>query len=104
MSCTFASMLVRIGTSGFAYKPWKGTFYPKDIKDPDMLRFYAQRFPTVEINNTFYRMPTREVLARWADEVPESFSFVLKAPRRISHIKRLGDVSDDLAHLLEIQS
>jgi uncharacterized protein YecE (DUF72 family) len=94
-------MRVRIGTSGFSYKPWKGTFYPHGLKDPDMLRFYAQRFTTVEINNTFYRMPTRDVLARWAEDVPEGFSFVLKAPRRISHIKRLGDVADDLAYLLQ---
>jgi uncharacterized protein YecE (DUF72 family) len=94
-------MRVRVGTSGFAYKPWKGVFYPPKIKDAEMLSFYAQRFSTVEINNTFYRMPGREMLERWAEQVPEGFSFVLKAPRRISHIKRLGEVADDLRFLLE---
>ncbi len=84
-------MNVRVGTSGYSYAPWKGTFYPADLKAADMLRYYAERFTTVEINNTFYRMPSASVLEHWAAETPESFSFVLKAPRRLTHQSRLDD-------------
>jgi uncharacterized protein YecE (DUF72 family) len=91
---------VLVGTSGYSYKQWKGRFYPEKMKEPEMLGFYARRFPTVEINNTFYRMPARDVLVRWAGETPEAFTFVLKAPQRITHQKRLGDVADDLAYFL----
>src|SRR5438034_82353 len=89
-----------VGTSGYSYKQWKGRFYPDKMKEPEMLGFYSQRFPTVEINNTFYRMPSRDVLARWAAETPDGFTFVLKAPQRITHQKRLGDVADDVDYLL----
>jgi len=92
---------LRVGTSGFAYKEWKGSFYPDRIKAEDMLRFYGERFGTVEINNTFYRMPSTSVLERWAGEVPRDFSFVLKASRRITHEKRLQNVEDSVLHLLE---
>jgi uncharacterized protein YecE (DUF72 family) len=71
-----------------------GPFYPEKTAAPDMLRFYAARFPTVEINNTFYRMPATALLERWAQEVPEGFAFTLKAPRRITHIKRLKDAAE----------
>jgi len=91
-------MRVLVGTSGFSYKQWKGSFYPSEIKEAGMLRFYAERFPSVEINNTFYRMPQTQVLERWADETPGDFSFVLKAPRRITHTKRLGEVSDPVSY------
>jgi uncharacterized protein YecE (DUF72 family) len=91
---------VLIGTSGYSYKQWKGRFYPEKMKEVEMLGFYAQRFPTVEINNTFYRMPSRDVVARWAAETPEGFTFVLKAPQRITHQKRLGDVAADLDYFL----
>ena len=91
-------MNVFVGTSGYSYKQWKGTFYPEDLPDDGMLRFYAGRFPAVEINNTFYRMPTKTLLAKWAGEVPETFRFVLKASRRITHEKRLNAVGDDLAY------
>ena len=84
-------MHVRVGTSGYSYAPWKGSFYPAKLKAADMLRYYAERFPTVEINNTFYRMPNAATLERWAAETPESFSFVLKAPRRLTHQTRLDD-------------
>ena len=93
-------MRVLVGTSGYSYKQWKGKFYPDKMKEPEMLGFYATRFPTVEINNTFYRMPSRDVVARWAAEVPEAFTFVLKAPQRITHQKRLGDVAADLEYFL----
>jgi uncharacterized protein YecE (DUF72 family) len=91
-------MRVAVGTSGFAYKEWKGSFYPADLKDADMLRFYAGRFGTVEINNTFYRMPTEKLLAGWAAQVPADFRFVLKASQRITHMKRLKGAGDDVAY------
>ena len=87
-------MRVFTGTSGYSYKEWVGPFYPEKTAAPDMLRFYAARFPTVEINNTFYRMPAAALLERWAQEVPDGFAFTLKAPRRITHIKRLKDAAE----------
>jgi uncharacterized protein YecE (DUF72 family) len=88
-------MIVRVGTSGYSYKPWKGPFYPPDLPGGRMLRFYGERFPTVEINNTFYRMPSRDLLARWVEETPDGFVFALKASQRITHRKRLGEDADD---------
>jgi uncharacterized protein YecE (DUF72 family) len=95
---------VRVGTSGFSYKEWKGPFYPEKLKNAEMLAYYAGRLDTVEINNTFYRMPRRELLEGWAAKVPESFSFVLKAPQRITHRKRLDDCAEELAYLVEVSS
>jgi uncharacterized protein YecE (DUF72 family) len=89
------------GTSGFSYKEWKGSFYPTDLHDSEMLRYYAGRFPAVEINNTFYRMPRAEMLARWASETPEGFTFVLKAPQRITHQGRLRNEGDPLGYFLQ---
>ncbi len=89
-------MRVRIGTSGFSYKAWKGVFYPEKIKNDAMLAYYGERLDTVEINNTFHRMPRVELLETWAGKVPEDFSFVLKAPRRISHKKGFEDVAEPL--------
>jgi uncharacterized protein YecE (DUF72 family) len=77
------------GASGYSYKEWKGSFYPQDMKPEGMLAFYAARLPTVEINNTFYRMPKTEVLEAWAKATPGSFRFAIKASRRITHISRL---------------
>ena len=85
------------GTSGFSYKEWKGKFYPPNQPDRQMLSYYATRLPAVEINNTFYRMPTREALEGWAGQVPPSFMFALKAPQRITHRERL-EKSDDSLH------
>ena len=85
------------GTSGFSYKEWLGSFYPDKLPADEMLRYYAGRFRTVEINNTFYRMPAEAMLARWAAEVPENFAFTLKAPRRITHDKRLRETEADVA-------
>ena len=79
------------GTSGFAYKEWKGSFYPADLPDAKMLAFYAEHFGSVEINNTFYRMPNEKLLLDWAERVPADFKFVLKASRQITHIKRLKE-------------
>jgi len=77
------------GASGYSFKEWKGSFYPEKIKPEDMLAFYAERLPTVEINNTFYRMPTTAMLEDWARSTPERFRFAIKAPRRITHMARL---------------
>jgi uncharacterized protein YecE (DUF72 family) len=92
-------MRLLVGTSGYSYKEWKGSFYPEDLPAEGMLRFYAQHFQTVEINNTFYRMPSASTLERWAADVPKGFSFVLKAPRRITHDNRLKDSEDSLTYL-----
>ncbi|MCG6923790.1 MAG: DUF72 domain-containing protein [Acidobacteria bacterium] len=94
-------MQVRVGTSGFSYKEWKGSFYPADIKSADMLRYYGERFSAVEVNNTFYRMPRASMLEGWAEQVPPDFLFVLKASQQITHRKRLKDASEPLAYLLE---
>ena len=77
------------GASGYSFKEWKGTFYPEDLKPEGMLDFYAARLPTVEINNTFYRMPKAEMLEHWASTTPAGFRFAIKASRRITHIARL---------------
>jgi uncharacterized protein YecE (DUF72 family) len=77
------------GASGYSYKEWKGTFYPADIKPEAMLAWYAERLPTVEINNTFYRMPKTTVLENWAATTPEGFRFSIKASQRITHMSRL---------------
>ena len=94
-------MKVFAGTSGFSYKEWKGNFYPEKIKNDEMLGYYARQLPTVEVNNTFYRMPKTSVLEGWADQVPKSFRFVIKASRRITHIKRLKDASSEVDYLFE---
>ncbi len=87
-----------IGTSGYNYPEWKGSFYPADLPAAKMLPFYATRFDTVEINYTFYRMPTAKLVAGWCAQVPEQFRFTLKAPRRITHDRRLrpADVADSV--------
>ncbi len=95
-------MRVLTGTSGFSYKEWKGSFYPEDLPAEEMLRFYAGRLPAVEINNTFYRMPKAELLASWAEQVPDGFRFVLKASQRITHFKRLKDVSEEVGYFLRV--
>jgi len=95
-------MNLYVGTSGYSYKEWKGTFYPEDLPDKQMLHFYAERFSAVEINNTFYRMPKPAVLEAWASEVPACFKFVLKAPQRITHMQRLKDSGDSVSYLLKV--
>jgi uncharacterized protein YecE (DUF72 family) len=91
-----------VGTSGFAFKEWKGPFYPEDLKDDAMLGFYASRYPTVEINNTFYRLPKESVLLDWAAQVPDTFTFSIKASRRITHFARLKpDAASALGFLLD---
>jgi uncharacterized protein YecE (DUF72 family) len=89
-----------VGTSGFSYKEWRGKFYPQDISPKEMLRYYSRTFNAVEINNTFYRMPNRDLLRRWSQEVPDNFIFALKAPRKITHFKRLKDVEEETGYLI----
>src|SRR5690349_20347829 len=91
-----------VGTSGYSYKEWKGTFYPKNLPAQQMLRFYGERFRAVEINSTFYGLPKASVLAGWADAVPADFQFVLKAPKQITHLQRLKDAVDLVSQLLAV--
>ena len=92
------------GASGYSFKEWKGTFYPQDQKPDGMLTYYAERLPTVEINNTFYRMPAAKMLETWAATTPDHFRFAIKAPRRITHIARLkvDSAADSVAFLYKI--
>lgn len=87
---------VFVGTSGYNYPEWRGTFYPEKFSSSRMLAYYAERFPTVEINYTFYRMPTEKLLQGWSDGTPERFTFTLKAPRRITHDAKLQRCEDML--------
>ena len=82
-------MRLLAGTSGYAFKEWKGSFYPADCKDDAMLGLYSSQFPAVEINNTFYRLPKEQVLLDWAAQVPDPFTFAIKASQRITHYARL---------------
>jgi uncharacterized protein YecE (DUF72 family) len=91
-----------VGTSGYNYPEWKGSFYPADLSAAKMLAYYAQRFRTVEINYTFYRMPNAKTLAGWVAETPPGFRFTLKAPRRITHDKRLKEVGDTVAAFCDL--
>jgi uncharacterized protein YecE (DUF72 family) len=91
-----------VGTSGYAYPEWRGSFYPEKMQTAKMLPYYAERFPTVEINNTFYRMPNAKLLEGWSAQTPEHFRLTLKAPQRITHQKRLRDCADDVKYFLEV--
>jgi uncharacterized protein YecE (DUF72 family) len=94
--------MLRAGTSGFSYAPWKSTFYPEGLPAKRWLAYYAERLPAVEINNTFYRMPKASVLAGWAEQVPQEFRFAVKASKRITHIKRLKEVGDEVGYLVTV--
>jgi uncharacterized protein YecE (DUF72 family) len=89
-----------VGTSGYSYPEWKGTFYPAKMPPKQMLGFYGAQFRTVEINNTFYRPPTEQLLGAWAAQVPADFRFVLKAPQEITHVKRLAGAGELVSALL----
>ena len=86
--------MIYVGTSGYNYPEWKGSCYPADLAAAKMLPYYAARFPTVEINYTFYRMPSEKLLAGWIAQVPKAFRFTLKAPRRITHDAKLVNCED----------
>jgi len=91
-----------VGTSGYAYPEWRGSFYPEKMQTAKMLPYYADRFATVEINNTFYRMPNAKLLEGWSAQTPENFKLTLKAPQRITHQKRLRDCADEVKYFLEV--
>lgn len=93
-------MRLVVGTSGFSYPEWRGTFYPERLPESAMLGAYAERLPSVEVNATFYRMPERSMFAGWAAKVPASFTFALKAPRRITHLSKLAGVEQPLAEFV----
>jgi uncharacterized protein YecE (DUF72 family) len=95
-------MRVRAGTSGWAYDEWRGSFYPQDLPKDGMLAFYASVLPAVEVNNTFYRMPKKTVVAGWRAQAPRGFGFVLKASRRITHMQRLRDAADPVRFLFSV--
>ena len=95
-------MQLLAGTSGFSYKEWVGEFYPDKLQPKAMLAHYAARLPVVEINNTFYRMPNAAAIQGWRGQVPDSFRFAIKVPRRISHVKRLRDCGAEVAALLTV--
>jgi uncharacterized protein YecE (DUF72 family) len=90
---------VRIGTSGWEYAHWAGSFYPRDLPRDRRLEFYADRFDTVELNNSFYRLPEGDVFATWARRVPDGFAFAVKASRYLTHVRRLRDPAEPLARL-----
>jgi uncharacterized protein YecE (DUF72 family) len=89
------------GTSGWNYRHWKGPFYPEDIKDREMLEFYGRSFSTVELNNSFYHLPTEKSVLNWRDSTPDNFIFAVKASRFITHIKRLKDCEEPVKTLLD---
>jgi uncharacterized protein YecE (DUF72 family) len=97
-------MNLYVGTSGYSYKEWKGSFYPEKIPAKEMLRYYSERLTTVEINATFYRMPQPSIIENWKEQVPPSFRFSLKAPQRITHFKRLKETEEETKYFLETAS
>ena len=90
-----------LGTSGYSFDEWKGNFYPEKLPSKEMLHFYAQRLETVEINNTFYRMPTESLVNGWLDQVPEGFRFAIKSPQRITHMRRLKECAESVTRLVQ---
>lgn len=92
---------IYIGTSGWQYKHWRGTFYPDDLKVKDQFSYYQKFFDTVEINNSFYQLPSKETFEKWKNSVPQDFIYVVKANRYITHMKKLNDPVDSLAKFLE---
>ena len=94
-------MRIRAGTSGWSYKEWKGFFYPEKLPAKDMLRYYGERFPTVEVNNTFYRLPLQTSVARWVEETTPGFVFAVKASRYLTHVKRLTDLGSGIRRFYE---
>ena len=88
--------MIWVGTSGWQYRDWRGAFYPEKLPQREWLRFFASRFPTVEVNNSFYRLPERSTFEKWRKETPEGFLVTLKASRYITHIRRLRDAGDSV--------
>ena len=94
-------MPLRIGTSGWQYRDWRGSFYPGDLAQRGWLEYYAERFATVEVNNTFYRLPERETFEAWAERAPADFEFVIKASRYLTHVRRLQEPAEPVARMLD---
>ena len=92
---------VRIGCSGWVYRDWRGTFYPEGLAQRSWLEHYAKRFGTVEVNNTFYRLPTVKAVAGWVEQTPERFVFAVKVSRYLTHVKRLTQLEGGLELLYE---
>jgi uncharacterized protein YecE (DUF72 family) len=97
-------MNIWVGTSGYNYPEWRGSFYPEKLPAPKMLPYYAERFPTVEINYTFYRAPNEKTLDGWNKVTPERFQLTLKAPKRITHDRRLRDCAEPVRQFLDTAS
>ena len=97
-------MKLHVGTSGYSYKEWKGSFYPEKLPAREMLPYYASRLSAVELNNTFYRLPQRSMVESWKAQVPPEFRFSVKASQRITHFKRLKEVEQETNYLLETVS
>lgn len=92
---------ILVGTSGFSYKEWKGTFYPEKLPSKNYLSFYAEHFKTTEINNSFYRIPNTKTIEGWYDQVPAEFSFTLKLNQKITHVKRLKNADEEMGWFLQ---
>lgn len=97
-------MKIHVGTSGYSYKEWKGKFYPEKIDPGEMLRFYSTKLKTVEVNNTFYHMPTEAILSSWSQLVPDDFIFAFKVPQVITHMKQLRFVDEEASYLFRTLS
>ena|SRR5215468_6151802 len=104
MSRRTLKMTLYVGTSGYSYKEWKGSFYPEKLAAKDMLSYYATRLPAVELNNTFYRMPQAAMVESWKTQVPDNFRFSVKASQRITHFKRLKEAGDETKYMLQTVS
>src|SRR2546430_1626276 len=91
-----------VGTSGYSYPKWKGSFYPEKLPQKEMLSYYAERFGAVEINNSFYKMPSANDIKSWAGQVPKTFRFAIKAPQAITHFKRLKNAEEATEHLFQV--
>jgi uncharacterized protein YecE (DUF72 family) len=98
---TSSSTNIHIGTSGWHYEHWMGTFYPQDVPKKDFLAYYKKHFQAVEINNSFYQLPRKETLVQWRDTVPDNFVFAVKASRYITHMKKLKDPAVTLSQFLD---
>jgi uncharacterized protein YecE (DUF72 family) len=96
--------MIYVGTSGYSYKEWKGSFYPANLAAKDMLTYYASKLPAVELNNTFYRLPQPTMIESWKAQVPEDFRFSVKASQGITHFRRLKDAADATKRMLNIVS
>lgn len=96
MTSVSSEAVIRIGTSGWSYDHWEGAFYPPEVRPAERLAWYARRFPTVEINATFYRLPSEKTVGTWRDAVPSDFTFSVKGSRFITHYRRLEGVGESV--------